>query len=134
MVSAIGLITPRVMRANVVPFQPIRDRLLWSYLAVSTVILGAFAIAVRLVFVHILTYELTEELTIVAQAAAADRRLAGKQLILPDDQILVSPDQVVQWFDEHSLPRRGRLGKSHAQAMDLALLNTGMNGECWQRW
>jgi len=72
---------------------------MWSYLAVLTVILGAFAIAVRIVFIHNLTHELSEELTTVAQAAATDIEADDGKLMVTDDEVLVSNDQAVQWFD-----------------------------------
>ena len=51
-------------------FQKIRYRLLLSYLAVLTVILGMFAIAVRIVFVRSLDRQLVNRLESLAQAAA----------------------------------------------------------------
>ncbi len=80
-------------------FQNIRYRLMWSYLAVLTVILGSFAIAVRIVFIHSLTHELTEELTTIAQAATTDIEIDSGKLTVTDDEVFVRKSQAVQWFD-----------------------------------
>ncbi len=48
--------------SNIV-FKQIQDRLLVSYLIVLASILGTFAIAVRIVYAHSLSQQLTDELT-----------------------------------------------------------------------
>lgn len=80
-------------------FKQIRYRLMWSYLAVLTVILGSFAIAVRIVFIHSLTHELIEELTTIAQAATTDIEVENGTITVTDDEVIVNNEQAVQWFD-----------------------------------
>jgi two-component system, OmpR family, manganese sensing sensor histidine kinase len=52
-------------------FKQIQYRLLISYLVVLSVILGAFAIAVRVVFAQSLANQLTSKLTALGQGAAS---------------------------------------------------------------
>lgn len=80
-------------------FQTIRHQLLFSYLGVLTVILGTFAIAVRIVFVHSLEEQSTEEITTLAQAAATELSLEEGVLEIDTGEVLVSSDQGLQWFD-----------------------------------
>lgn len=82
-------------------FKPIRDRLLWSYLAVLGVILGSFAIAVRTFFIHSLTHELNEELTTVAKAATTDIEAKNGKLTVTDDDFEIDREQSIEWFDLH---------------------------------
>ncbi len=84
-------------------FQHVRYRLLMSYLTVLTVILSGFAIAVRLVFVHSLTDEQISKLKTIAQAAATDVEVEHERLIVADDEVLVSSNQAVQWFDAQGM-------------------------------
>ncbi len=79
-------------------FQKIRYRLLLSYLAVLTVILGVFAIAVRITFAHSLERQLTNRLETLARAAALDLEFEGGEIQV-DKESLVSPNQAIQWFD-----------------------------------
>lgn len=83
-------------------FQKIRYRLLSSYLLVLALILGTFAIAVRIVFTRSLTHQLTEKLTALGQGAAANAEFENKRLKIESDfvtQNLVTQNQTLQWFD-----------------------------------
>lgn len=79
-------------------FEKIRYRLLLSYLAVLTVILGVFAIAVRITFARSLDQQLTNRLETLARAAALDLELEGGEIQV-DNESLVSSSQAIQWFD-----------------------------------
>jgi two-component system, OmpR family, manganese sensing sensor histidine kinase len=88
-------------------FQKTQNRLLLSYLIVLLMVLGGFAIAVRLVFSRILMHQLTDELTTLAQAAAAGVEVDSGQLQKIDSDFQVedlnSRHQGLQWFN-----RRGQ--------------------------
>jgi len=74
-----------------------------SYLIVLLMVLGGFAIAVRLVFSRILLHQLTDELTTLAQGAAANVEVESGQLQKIDSDFQVedlnSRHQGLQWFD-----------------------------------
>ena len=88
-------------------FQTIRYRLLISYLAVLTVILGVFAIAVRITFAQSLDQQLTSRLENLARASAlhlgfkdkTSETNADDELEVDDKELLVSSNQGIQWFD-----------------------------------
>jgi two-component system, OmpR family, manganese sensing sensor histidine kinase len=89
-------------------FQTIRYRLLLSYLAVLTVILGLFIIEVRITFARSLDQQLTDRLESLARAAALNLGIKEQQLGVDtaDDalevdaeEMLVSANQGIQWFD-----------------------------------
>jgi two-component system, OmpR family, manganese sensing sensor histidine kinase len=84
-------------------FQKTQNRLLLSYLIVLLMVLGGFAIAVRLVFSRILMHQLTDELTTLAQAAAAGVEVDSGQLQKIDSDFQVedlnSRHQGLQWFN-----------------------------------
>ncbi|BAY95121.1 MULTISPECIES: sensor histidine kinase [Nostocales] len=83
-------------------FEKIRRRLLLSYLIVLSLILGGFAIAVRIVFTHSLHKQQTEKLAALAQVAAANAEFDnGKIKIendLPQDKLFEN-HQGLNWFD-----------------------------------
>ncbi|PLZ86644.1 two-component sensor histidine kinase [Fischerella muscicola CCMEE 5323] len=83
-------------------FEKIRRRLLLSYLIVLSLILGGFAIAVRIVFTHSLHKQQTEKLAALAQVAAANAELDNGQIKiendLPQDKLL-EKHQGLHWFD-----------------------------------
>ena len=83
-------------------FEKIRRRLLLSYLIVLSLILGGFAIAVRIVFTHSLYKQQTQKLAALAQVAAANAELDnGKIKIendLPQDKLFEN-HQGLNWFD-----------------------------------
>lgn len=79
-------------------FENIRYRLLLSYLTVLSVILGAFAIAVRITFVRSLDKQLETRLETLAKAAALELELDGGEIQV-DNEDLVSSNQGIQWFD-----------------------------------
>lgn len=80
-------------------FKQIQTRLLLSYLAVLTVVLGVFAIAVRTTFSYSLNQQLNSRLATLARAAALELELDGGQLSV-DLETITNDDQAVQWFDE----------------------------------
>ncbi len=85
-------------RLTILVFEKIRYRLLLSYLAVLTVILGVFAIAVRISFAQSLERQLINRLETLARAAALDLELEGGEIQV-DKESLVSSNQAIQWFD-----------------------------------
>lgn len=90
-------------------FQAIHYRLLFSYLAVLTVILAVFAIAVRFTFTHSLTQELTDRVAVLAKAASSELDKEGEELAVDGDNLLLDSHQAVQWFDTqgHLIEQRG---------------------------
>ena len=87
-------------------FQKIRHRLLLSYLLVLAAILGGFAIAVRIVFVHSLFEKRTEKLTEIAQFAAANTEFENGRIKiendLPKDNFFQN-HQELHWFDKNGV-------------------------------
>jgi two-component system, OmpR family, manganese sensing sensor histidine kinase len=83
-------------------FEKIRRRLLLSYLIVLSLILGGFAIAVRIVFTHSLLEQQTEKLSALAQVAAANAEIDNGQIKiendLPQDKLL-EKHQGLHWFN-----------------------------------
>ncbi|MHC5932285.1 MAG: sensor histidine kinase, partial [Nostoc sp.] len=60
-------------------------RLLLSYLIVLSLILGGFAIAVRIVFTHSLYKQQTQKLTALAQVGAANAEFDNGRIKIEDD-------------------------------------------------
>ncbi|WP_315791238.1 HAMP domain-containing histidine kinase [Fischerella sp. JS2] len=83
-------------------FERIRRRLLLSYLIVLSLILGGFAIAVRIVFTHSLLKQQTEKLAALAQVAAANAEFDNGRIKiendLPQDKLFEN-HQGLNWFD-----------------------------------
>ncbi|MBW4685534.1 MAG: HAMP domain-containing histidine kinase [Komarekiella atlantica HA4396-MV6] len=127
-------------------FEKIRRRLLLSYLIVLSLILGGFAIAVRIVFTHSLHKQQTEKLAALAQVAAANAEFDnGKIKIendLPQDKLFEN-HQELNWFDTKgnliekqgrdilSLPvnvRKGEqintVGKNRIQSVTLPIISS----------
>jgi len=63
------------------------------------VILGVFAIAVRITFARSLRNELINKLTILAQAATTDLEIHDEYLKVESDERLTNNRQALQWFD-----------------------------------
>lgn len=98
-------------------FKAIRYQLLLSYLVVLAIILGVFAIAVRIIFARSLDHQLTNRLENVARASAlnlgfkdeesaADAKgntsktdAEDNELEVDTEETLVSSNQGIQWFD-----------------------------------
>ena len=83
-------------------FQTLRHRLLLSYLLVLASILSVFAIAVRVVFTHALSQQMTEKLVALGQGAATSLELEHGHLGFQSDfpvQSLIDRDQALEWFD-----------------------------------
>ncbi|MBF2076225.1 MAG: HAMP domain-containing histidine kinase [Synechococcales cyanobacterium C42_A2020_086] len=80
-------------------FRTIQHRLLLSYLVVLTIILGSFALVVRVTFARSLHQELTDKLMILAQAAATDLEAEDGRLRVESDEVPATPTQALQWFD-----------------------------------
>lgn len=94
-------------------FQRIRYRLLLSYLVVIASILGVFAIAVRVVFAHSLSQQLTDKLAALAQGAAANAESENNRIKIESDfpvQNFIAREQALQWFDTqgHLLSQQGK--------------------------
>lgn len=79
-------------------FNHIRHRLLLSYLAVLTVILSVFAIAVRTTFAYALNQQLDNRLKTLARSAALELELEGGEVNV-DLENITNENQAVQWFD-----------------------------------
>ncbi|MBD2605749.1 HAMP domain-containing histidine kinase [Scytonema hofmannii FACHB-248] len=83
-------------------FEKIRRRLLLSYLIVLSLILGGFAIAVRIVFTHSLHKQQTQKLAALAQVAAANAEFDNGRIKiendLPQDKLFEN-HQGLNWFD-----------------------------------
>ena len=87
-------------------FQSLRYRLLLSYLLVLASILGVFAIAVRVVFAHALSQQLTEKLLALGQGAATSLELENGHLKVQSDfsnRSLIDHDQALEWFDPQGI-------------------------------
>lgn len=96
-------------------FHILRHRLLLSYLLVMASILGVFAIAVRVVFTHALSQQMTEKLVALGQGAATSLELENGHLGFQSDfpaQSLIDRDQALEWFDPQgqSIGKQGRYG------------------------
>jgi OmpR-family two-component system manganese-sensing sensor histidine kinase len=107
-------------------FQKTQNRLLLSYLMVLLIVLGGFAIAVRLVFSRILLHQLTDELTTLAQGAAAGVEMESEKLHIDSDfkvQDLNFRHQGLQWFNlrGQEISRQGNT----VMTMPLAIQTTG---------
>jgi two-component system, OmpR family, manganese sensing sensor histidine kinase len=94
-------------------FQTLRHRLLLSYLLVLASILSVFAIAVRVVFTHALSQQMTEKLVSLGQGAATSLELENGHLGFQSDfpvQSLIDRDQALEWFDPQgqSIGKQGR--------------------------
>lgn len=94
-------------------FQSLRYRLLLSYLLVLAAILSVFAIAVRIVFTHALSEQMTEKLVALGQGAATSLELENGHLGFQSDfpmQSLIDRDQALEWFDREgkSIGKQGR--------------------------
>jgi two-component system, OmpR family, manganese sensing sensor histidine kinase len=92
-------------------FQAIRYRLLCFYLIVLTIILGVFAIAVRITFANSLKEELADSIAILAKASVGELDLESDQLEVDAKDLLISSNQSVQWFDTqgHLIAQRGNV-------------------------
>jgi two-component system, OmpR family, manganese sensing sensor histidine kinase len=94
-------------------FQTLRHRLLLSYLLVLASILSVFAIAVRVVFTHALSQQMTEKLVALGQGAATSLELENGHLGFQNDfpvQSLIDRSQALEWFDPQgqSVGKQGR--------------------------
>jgi len=94
-------------------FQKTRYQLLLSYLAVLTLILGTFVIAVRVVFTRSLNQQLINELIALGQGAAANAEFEQGRLQVEGDlssKELIARHQALQWFDlqGHAIAQQGQ--------------------------
>ncbi|MDX2256623.1 MAG: ATP-binding protein [Pseudanabaenaceae cyanobacterium bins.39] len=83
-------------------FEKTRLRLLLIYLAIFGSILGIFAIAVRVVFVHAMTNQIIDKLTILGKTVAASSEFKNGHLQVEDnfsERELDIREQSLQWFD-----------------------------------
>ncbi len=83
-------------------FQKIRDRLLLSNLIVFAIVLGGFAIVVRVVFVRSLNQQVIDKLVVLGQGVTVDAELeAGKLDVDEHWQVrdLDARQGGIQWFD-----------------------------------
>ncbi|MHC5862356.1 HAMP domain-containing sensor histidine kinase [Nostoc sp.] len=121
-------------------------RLLLSYLIVLSLILGGFAIAVRIVFTHSLYKQQTQKLTALAQVGAANAEFDNGRIKIEDDfpqEKLFENHQELNWFDAKgnliakqgqdilSLPTHVKegeqinpVGKNRIQSVTLPIINS----------
>ncbi|MEL6816573.1 MAG: HAMP domain-containing sensor histidine kinase, partial [Cyanobacteria bacterium J06598_3] len=93
-------------------FNKIRDRLIISNVIVFALVLGGAALAVRLVFVNNLRYQMGERLVALGQGILAEAELEQGQLVIEDEFLalpLLTPYQSFEWFDleETSIEKMG---------------------------
>ena len=101
MASAIVSALSKVKQTSSI-FETLRYRLLLSYLAVLASILLIFALAVRVVFTKSLIQKQTEELMLLARAAATTADFMGGQITLGDAfaaSKLTARNEALQWFN-----------------------------------
>lgn len=102
-------------------FEKIRNRLLIANLLVFSLVLGGFAGVVRLVFVHNLKQQLTEQLTTLGQSAVGNTELENGRLQIEEEYIaqdLFRKSQALEWFD----PQGNRI-KQQGQSFPNTPLN-----------
>lgn len=118
MASAIVSAISRVKRISI--FETLRYRLLLSYLAVLAAILLIFALAVRVVFARSLVQKQTDELMLLARAAATTADFTGGQITLGEAfaaSRLTARNQALQWFNA-----RGQLiGQSGQETVSMPI-------------
>lgn len=127
-------------------FQKIKRHLLLSYLIVLILILGVFAVAVRIVFARSLMYQLTAKLAALGQGAAANAEFENASIKVESDfsvQNLLAQDQALQWFNvkgdlieqqgknilplpfsSHESVQRGWVGETRIQAVTLPIISS----------
>ncbi|MEM9137841.1 MAG: HAMP domain-containing sensor histidine kinase [Cyanobacteria bacterium P01_F01_bin.42] len=101
-------------------FEPIRRKLLLSYLGVLTGILLTFSFAVRAVFTRSLRRAQIEELVLLGKAAATTADFRGGSLTLTDAfaaSRLTARNQALEWFDS----RGNSIGSSGVNAIQAPL-------------
>jgi two-component system, OmpR family, manganese sensing sensor histidine kinase len=118
MASAIASAISKIRQSSI--FETLRYRLLLSYLAVLAAILLVFALAVRVVFIKSLTQNQTQELMLLAKAAATTADFSGGQIALGDAfaaSKLIARNEALQWFNG-----RGQLiGQSGQETVSMPL-------------
>jgi two-component system, OmpR family, manganese sensing sensor histidine kinase len=83
-------------------FRSIRQRLLLYYLLALASTLGIFGIAIRLIFNHVQTHRIHDQLTTMSQGVIASADLEYGQLVARKDYATTDLDkhgQAIQWFD-----------------------------------
>jgi two-component system, OmpR family, manganese sensing sensor histidine kinase len=119
MASAIASAISKVKQTSSI-FETLRYRLLLSYLAVLAAILLIFALAVRVVFIKSLVQKQTEELMLLARAAATTADFTGGQITLGDAfaaSKLTARNEALQWFNA-----RGQLiGQSGRETVSMPI-------------
>jgi two-component system, OmpR family, manganese sensing sensor histidine kinase len=83
-------------------FRSIRQRLLIYYLMALASTLSTLGIAMRLIFAHVQTNQLHDQLTTLSQGALASADLENQQLVVGQEYSTVDLDkhgQGIQWFD-----------------------------------
>ena len=81
-------------------FEKVRLQLIISYAIVLSVILGTFAICVRVIFTLNLSRQQLIRLETLARSAALEIEIEDDGEIEVDDEIIVGANQGVQWFDK----------------------------------
>ena len=101
-------------------FEPIRRKLLLSYLAVLAGILLVFSFAVRTVFVRSLKQAQIDERILLGKAAATTVDFRGGELTLTDAfaaSKLAAENQAIEWFDSSGQS----IGSAGKNTLDLPI-------------
>jgi signal transduction histidine kinase len=101
-------------------FEKIRSRLLFSYLIVLSLILGGFAIAVRIFFIHSFYQQQTQKLSTIAQLAAANAKFDNGRIKMENDlpsNRFLERHQGLHWFDTQG----NLMGKEGNDILDLSI-------------
>ena len=107
-------------------FNKLKQQLLLSYLSVFVAILGVFAIAIRIIFHHVLWQQTDNRLAALAQGAVEHIETNGQTLRIDEDfgqPEFNSKDQSIQWFDQ-----KGRLILQKGKILPKQPLNLSFKG------
>ncbi len=83
-------------------FEKTRYKLLLSYLAVLTIVLGTFTLTIRFFFIQSLEQQLIEKLTLLGEDESVDLTLKDGNFEIDIDftsETLIARQQTIEWFD-----------------------------------
>jgi two-component system, OmpR family, manganese sensing sensor histidine kinase len=102
-------------------FRSIRQRLLLYYLLALASTLGIFGVAMRLIFAHVQTNQIHDQLITLSQGAIASADLENGQLVAGKDYATTDLDkhgQAIQWFDL----QKKMVGSQGKSALNLSVI------------